>query len=170
MPAIIGHNRINIRSGEPCFIIGHNLVDMFEIGRPPRPGQPPLPARTAYWLVAERVGEEAEFSFNGCLFTGEGDIRGTIIDNFPKGPVPEGWVRRQKVDVEGYELIRESDGKVLFGYEVIPPDPATDRGRTCLVTANIYDEFGDLVAETTQHNFRVHRGPASLGRGGIYIG
>ncbi len=170
MPAIIGHNRINIQSGEPCFIIGDNQVDMFVLGNPPWPDRPPQPDQTAYWLVAERAGEDMEFIFNGCLFTGEGGDHGTIIDNFPKGPEPQGWIRRQNVDIEGFDLIRESDGTVLFGYEVIPPDPATNRGRTCHVTANIYNEIGVLVAETTQHDFRVHSGPASLGRGGIYIG
>jgi len=40
---------------------------------------------------------------------------GTIIDNFPKGPDPQGWTKRPKMPyADGYELV-DQKGTVLFG-------------------------------------------------------
>lgn len=141
-------------------MIGSNIVDMFIIGEPDV---------TPYWLVAERVGPQHDFIFNGCLFTQAGTGPGTIFDNFPKA-APAGWTRRQKV-IGGYDLVRKSDELVLFGFEErTEPGALGIMTRVCHVTTNVIDPQGDLVAQTTPSDFVVFKGPALLGRGGIRIG
>lgn len=107
------------------------------------------------------VGPDKEFLFNGRLFLPGHRQPGTVIDNFPKGPAPHGWEKRQLVHTPGYELLDPSTNVVLFGFEEIE--------RVCHVTTNIYDGAGTLIAETLSDNFLVHRGPAMVGRGGIFI-
>lgn len=152
MKLIAARNIINVRPGERCFLVGTNLVDYFEIGQP---------NSTAYWLVGARVGPDLEFVFNGRLFVETGDEPSIVIDNFPKNPPLSGWRKIHKPNIEGFDLARDSDDRVIFGYEVID--------NVCHVTTNIYNNEGVLVAETTPDNFLLHRGPALLGRGGIRV-
>jgi hypothetical protein len=158
MPSIMSNNWINVRPGDPALCISTNICDWFELGEP---------AGQDYWLEGEVVDDE--FIFNGRLFLPGIAQAGTIIDNFPKGPTPTGWTKRPRVDEEGYEL--ESGGNILFGYRVA--DIALPGGKTariCFVTVNIYSAGGDLVAESLGDEFRLHRSPASIGRGGIRFG
>jgi hypothetical protein len=37
------------------------------------------------------------------------------FDNFPKGPIPDGWTKRPRVDGTGYDLV-SLNGAILFGY------------------------------------------------------
>jgi len=152
-------NWINVRPGDPAFLIGTNICEWFELGT--RQG-------TDYWLQAEIVGN-GEFLFNGRLFLPGRVDSGTIIDNFLKGPAPTGWTRRQRGDGQGYDLISNSD--VLFGYRVVPtPIPGRNvASHLCFVTVNIYDGKGRLVAESLPDEFRLHRHPAQIGRGGILL-
>jgi len=106
MPGIMSNNWINVRPGDPAFSIGTNICEYFELGK--RLGDD-------YWLEAQIVGD-AEFFFNGRIFL-PGSGSGTLIDNFPKGPTPQGWTKRQR-DGQGFELV--SDATVLFGYRVVP--------------------------------------------------
>jgi hypothetical protein len=151
MPAIIARNWINVRPGDRCFVLSSNLCDFFQIGD----------QSTTYLLHAEMVGPEREFLFNGRLFLPGNSQPGTVIDNFPKGPTPHGWIKRQRVDGNGYELVDRTNGIALFGFEEIED--------ICHVTTNVYDGAGNLIVETLPDNFLVHRGPAMVGKGGIYI-
>jgi hypothetical protein len=160
MPSIMRDNWINVRPGDPALVLATNVCEWFELGT--REG-------TDYWLEAEIVGD-GEFLFNGRLFLPGVAGTGTIIDNFPKGPTPSGWTRRQRVDGQGYELI--SDNNVLFGYRVVPtPIPGRSVvSNLCFVAVNIYDSKRGLVAESLPDEFRLHRHPAKIGRGGIVFG
>src|SRR5438105_1799485 len=159
MPSIMRDNWINVRPGDPAFVIATNICEWFELGA--RQG-------TDYWLEAQIVGE-GEFLFNGQLFLPSVAEEGTLIDNFPKGPTPQGWTKRPRVDGAGYEL--EKDGTVLFGYRVVAtPIPGRNvESRLCFVTVNLYDAKGGLVAESLPDEFRLHRHPAKIGRGGIHF-
>jgi hypothetical protein len=151
MSTILAHNWINVRPGERCFVLSSNLCDFFQIGD----------QTTTYLLQAEMVGPDKEFLFNGRLFLPGHHHPGTVIDNFPKGPAPQGWEKRQMVGTVAYELFDPATNTVLFGFEEIE--------RVCHVTTNIYDGSGILIAQTLPNNFLVHRGPAMVGRGAIYI-
>ena len=145
--------------GIRLFSIGTNICEWFELG---------AKKGTDHWLEAQIVGE-GEFLFNGRLFLPRGAGGGTVIDNFPKGPAPKGWTKRARLDQQGYELV--SDGTVLFGYHVaaIPiPGRDTESG-ICFVTVNIYDVKGTIIAESLPNEFRLHRGPAMIGHGGIHF-
>jgi hypothetical protein len=149
-------NVINVRPGAPAFLIGTNLCDCFELGA--RDG-------SDFWLEGTIVGN-GEFLFNGRLYLPPSDDGpqsepGIIIDSFPKGPTPNGWTKRPRPDGDGYELVAD-DGTVLFGYRV--------EGRICLVTTKLYSSGGQVVAEASGDSFRIHKGPAQIGRGGIRIG
>jgi hypothetical protein len=152
MPGIMKQNRINVRPGDPAFSIGSNLCDYFELG---------VRSGTDYWLEAQIVGA-GEFLFNGRIFIPGISEVGTVIDNFPRGPAPNGWTKRQRPDSKGYELV--SGNKTLFGYRV---DQTATPSRLCLVTVNLYTANGELVAESLSDEFRLHRHPAMIGRGGI---
>ena len=147
-------NMMNVRPGDPAFLVSTNLCDWFEIG---------IKLGDQHWLEAEIVGggPDVEFLFNGRLFLPGSAGAGTIIDNFPKGPSPDGWTKRPLAGADGYELV--SDDITLFGYEVMP-------GCICKVTVNIYSPNGSLVAESNGDAFLVHQGPVKIGRGGIFIG
>jgi hypothetical protein len=151
MPGMMDHNLINVRQGDRCFIVATNLCDFFQIGD----------ETSAYLLRAEMVGPEKEFLFNGRLFLPGHGQSGTIIDNFPKGPTPHGWEKRQRIGRPGYELLDRTGNTILFGFEEI--------GNVCHVTTNVYDGSGALVAETLSEDFLVHRGPARLGTQAIFI-
>ena len=148
MAHTFGGNRICVGDGDPCFVIATNLTNWFEIGTEHGDG---------HWLRAEIVGEDNDFIFNGRLFLPAGGGAGTIIDNFPKGPIPDGWIRVHNVRNEGYELVSKADDTVLFGYEIVD-------SRYCHVAANIYGVGGQLVARTTKDDLQVHIGPATIGR------
>ena len=147
MPSIIAQNWINVRPGDPAFVVATNVCDYFELGN--RGGDD-------YWL--EGLIVTGEFLFNGRLYLPDRRVSGVIIDNFPKGPIPHGWTRRQHLDEEGYDLVSD-DGTILFGYHV--------QGVLCMVTVNIYAKDGGLVAESRPEDFHLHRHPATIGRGGI---
>jgi hypothetical protein len=117
-----------------------------------------------YWLEGHIVGD-GEFLFNGRLFVPGIAQGGTVIDNFPKGPAPGGWTKRQLADSDGYELV--SNGSVLFGYRVVPFPQGDVETHLCIVTANIYDSGGEVVAESLPDELRLYKGPAQIGRGGI---
>jgi hypothetical protein len=152
MPAMMSLNRINVRPGDPAFAIGTNLCEWFELGRK---------TGTDYWLEGDIVGTPPEFIFNGRIYMPGSSASGTVIDNFPKGPVPTGWIKRQRISANGYDLVDTND-KILFGYEVLEND-------ICHVTVNIYTSDGTLVAETLADRFLLHRSPAKIGRGGIVL-
>lgn len=76
-------NLINVKPGGPAFEIATNLCDWFNLGRQ---------EGTDYWLQGE-LAAGTEFLFNGRLFHPDSGAAGTIIDNFPKGATPYGWVK-----------------------------------------------------------------------------
>lgn len=154
MPVLMSGNLINVGPGDPAFIIGSNFTDHFEIGN--QKGDD-------YWLRADIVGPQSEFIFNGRLFLPDQPSGGTVIDNFPKGPEPKGWVRKQLADRPGYLLVDQQTGKTLFGFDILD-------NHICHVVTNLYSQKGELVAETSMDNFLVHKGPALIGTGGIRIG
>jgi hypothetical protein len=145
--SLFSKNNFNVHPGEPAFEIATNLCDWFELG---------IRDGNDYWLEGQIVGD-GEFLFNGRLFLRNGTA-GTIIDNFPRGPMPEGWTRRQRVDEEGYELI-SNDGVVLFGYRV--------HDKICHVAVNLYAVDGEIVAESVIDELRIYRPPMRIGRGGV---
>lgn len=150
MPSIMTSNWINVQPGDPAFVIATNVCDWFELGS--KQG-------ADYWLEGQIVGND-EFLFNGRLFLPEAAVGGTIIDSFPHGPAPRGWVKRPRADDLGYDLVSQ-DGIVLFGYRV--------ENHLCVVTVNLYAADGGLVAESLPNEFRLHRHPAMIGRGGIHF-
>jgi len=162
MPSIrMIDNWINVRPDDPALVISSNVCEWFELGTQQGPD---------YWLEAGIVGS-GEFLFNGRLFLRGVAEAGTIIDNFPRGPAPKGWTRRQRVDGQGYELVSDSNDVVLFGYRVVPMSIPGRRSISdlCFVTVNIYDSTGKLVAESLPDEFRLYGRPAKIGRGGIFF-
>jgi len=161
MPTM-AENWASVRPGDPAFYVGTNIADMFELGHQTSSG---------HWLDARIVGD-GEFLFNGRLFLPspeQGGMPGTVIDNFPKGPTPHGWTKYPRVDEEGYDL--KSGNKTLFGYRVVlwRAPGARAESRLCLVTVNIYDSGGNIVAESLPDQFLVHKGPAQIGTHGIFL-
>ncbi|MPZ58425.1 MAG: hypothetical protein GEU91_18420 [Rhizobiales bacterium] len=143
---VVRGNYFGVTPNGPAIEIATNLCDWFELGQ--RTG-------SGHWLEAQIVAD-GEFLFNGRLFI-RGRTAGTIIDNFPRSS-PAGWTRRQLAQGEGYELVAD-DGTVVFGYRV--------NGRICHVTANIFDTSGEIVAESSDDEFRIYQPPMSIGRGGV---
>jgi hypothetical protein len=125
-------------------MVGSNITDGFEVGRP---------GQTKYHLIGRLAGPQEEYLFNGTLYLPDGGAAGTVIDNFPKGPVPNGWTRRQRADDKGYELVSDS-GVVIFGYRV--------EGDRCFVTTNLYDEKGNMIAQATEESLIIN-GPCTFG-------
>lgn len=151
MAHIVIAGRYNVRPGDPAFVIATNACDYFELGA--KEGKD-------YWLEGNIVGD-CEFLFNGRLYLPQSNIYGTVIDNFPKGPAPNGWTIRKCGDPDGYELVSQ-DGTVLFAHKI--------EENLCIVVVNIYAADGELVAESLPDQFRIHRGPATIGHGGMRIG
>jgi hypothetical protein len=150
----------NVRRGDPAFIIGTHAYDWFDLG---------VREGTNYWLQVEIVNG-TEFLFNGRLFLPTPGHGGTIIDNFPKGPIPDGWTKRSHVDSTGYDLV-SWNGTVLFGYRAACYLIAGLQKESLvgLVTVNIYAADGGLVAESLPNRFVLLRHPATIGRGETYF-
>ncbi|MEX2650126.1 MAG: hypothetical protein WD673_14035 [Alphaproteobacteria bacterium] len=144
-------NWINVQPGSPGFLVASNVCDYFELG---------AKSGGDHWLEGKIV-EPNEFIFNGRIFLPNRAGSGTIIDNFPKGPIPQGWALEPLVDREGYRLVMGD--LTLFGYEV-------SNNHFCHVTVNIYAADGVIVAESLPGKFSIHRGPARIGRNAIVIG
>jgi hypothetical protein len=153
-------NWLNVRPGDAVFIIGTNACDWFDLG---------VRGGADYWLEGEIVNG-TEFLFNGRLFLPTPGQGVTIIDNFPKGPIPDGWTKQSRVDCTGYDLVSQN-GTILFGYRaasylVAGPQTVSLIG---LVTVNIYAADGGLVAESLPDQFVLLRHPATIGRGETYF-
>src|ERR1700730_10508534 len=131
MPIAMSGNRANIFGDARGVNVASNIVNYFEVGESPR---------TKYFLRGEMAGPDNDFLFNGILFLPDGAGSGTIIDNFPKGPIPKGWTKHPYVDGEGYKLTHTETGKIIFGYQTIE--------NVCHVTTNVYNENGMIIAET----------------------
>jgi hypothetical protein len=124
------------KKGDPAFEIGSNYYGPFQIGF--RNGDD-------HWLQGLILGGP-EFLFNGRVFLPQGAV-GTVIDNFPKGPIPDGWTQRRIPSEEGYELV-DGTGKTLFGYRV--------HDKLCRITVNLYSADGRLIAESLPDEFRLN--------------
>ena len=109
------------------------------------------------WLEGEIVSDE--FVFNGRLFMKNG-TSGTVIDNFPKGPTPEGWSQSRSLHEDGYEL-RDPNGELVFSYRIAD--------KVCFVKVNLYKADGSVAAFGGQGEL-ISYVPISLGRNGIRIG
>ena len=150
MSSDFSRNYIGVRPGDRAFDVVNNLVDYFCIGE--EKGED-------VWLEGQIV--DGEFVFNARLFLRDGKM-GTLIDSFPKGPLPDGWQQRPRFDVEGFELLDE-DGELIFSYHV--------DDNLCVVDANLYRANGELAAHSGQGGLVLHKPvTAKLGRQGIRIG
>ena len=153
MPIRFRENIVNVAAGGPRFAVASDLYDYFFFGDRDQ---------NNFFLEGLILGPPPEFVFNGKLFIPGEPLPGTIIETFPKGPAPGGWIRRQNVGVAGYELVMSQDqNTVLFGFTV--------RDNTCHVTVNLYDEDQQIFAETTEDTLVIHHGPYLLGRSGIRV-
>ena len=152
MPIMMRGNIIS-EGNRNYFDIGSNQTPFFQIG---------LKQGDDLWLQGELAGPNEEFLFNGRLFVPGNINTGTIIDNFPKGPAPNGWYIRKFADQEGYELVSNDSEIVLFGFRV--------QGQLCIVTTNLIDKNGNIAVETNNMSLCVYGFPVRLGRHGIVIG
>jgi hypothetical protein len=126
----------------PAFRLLSNLVRYFEIG---------VPYGQDVWLEGKIV--DGEFVFNGRLFLHDGTF-GTLIDNFPKGPLPHGWRQQRSLDNGGIELI-DSRGETIFAYRV--------DGDICSVEVNLYAADGTLAATKGQGGLVINIDQFQLG-------
>lgn len=149
MSNLFAGNWIGVRPGDPAFNVLSNMCDYFEIGQ--RDGDD-------VWLEGQIV--QGEFIFNGRLYL-QGGQMGTVIDNFPKGPVQNGWSQRRRLDGDGYELL-DQNGERVFAYQI--------RDNVCLVDMALYNATGELAAHSGQGGFVVHVKPVRMGRHGIVVG
>ena len=117
------------------FNIMSNLTPSFEIGEQ---------NGNDVWPEGRIV--DGEFVFNGRLYLHDGQV-GTVIDNFPKTPSPEGWSQRRRLDADGYELL-DSRGERVFAYHV--------EGQVCFVDVNLYNAAGGLAAHAGQGGLIIH--------------
>jgi hypothetical protein len=141
----LSKNSFGVSPGEKGFDLHSNICDYFEIG---------LQNGEDVWLQGQIV--EGEFVFNGRIFL-RGGSSGTIIDNFPRAELPDGWTKKPNLSSDGYQL-EDENGETVFGYEVI--------GNTCNVQLNLHDANGELAAHGGQGGLVSHV-PALIGRGGI---
>ena len=133
------------------FNIGSNEVEGFELGRH---------AGDDVWLKGDIVGHKEEFLFNARLYSPNTLNLATIIDNFPKATPPKGWHIRPRVGEIGFNLVSDSDGEILFGYRVVK--------NTCIVTVNLYNKIGDIVAGCKAGQFEIYKSiDVCFGPGGI---
>ena len=116
------------------------------------------------------IVDGAEFIFNARLFLLTPGHGGTILDNFPKGPIPDGWTKRSRIDGTGYDFVSQN-GSVLLGYRAANYLLAGLQAESliCLVTVNVYAADGGLVAESLPDQFALLRHPATIGRGETYF-
>lgn len=151
MAIITGQNRM-VPIGQPAFNVLSNICDYFELGT--REGMD-------LWLEGDIVGPEGEFVFNGRLFLPDGRA-GTVIDNFPKGPVESGWTTRRSLNHDGYELV-DQNNEVIFAFRV-------DENKLCHVVVNLYRADGVLAAHGGQDSLVTKGISVRIGRNGIRIG
>lgn len=141
------NNWINVRKGDRAFNILSNMCDYFQLG---------LESSGDIWLEGKIV--EGEFIFNARLFLHDGDY-GTLIDNFPKGPTPQGWTQNRRLDCEGFELL-DNRGETVFKYHVDE--------NVCHIDVNLFKADKTLAAHGGQGGLVSHV-PTMLGRNGIHI-
>jgi len=137
---------LELTGGAPSFNVASNYVPRFTIGSP---------EGDDVWLRGELVGDDRQPVFSGHLFLSDGSA-GTVIDNFPKGPTPNGWTKRQRLNGAGYELV-DDEGRILFGFSI-------DEYGICDVTVNLYDMDGETVATANGQDGLITNG-AAVGMG-----
>ena len=147
MGNLIKNSSFGVRPGDAAFSVLTNKCDYFRIG---------TEHGDDVWLEGKIV--EGDFIFNGRIFMHNGE-GGTVIDNFPKGPAPEGWTREPRTDGDGYTL-RDPRGELVFSYKV--------HGKTCVVDLDLYRSNGQPAVHGGQGGLVVNV-PMMLGRGGLVI-
>lgn len=141
---------INVKPGDPCFLVGNALCNCFSIG---------LEGETEFFLRGEIV--DGAFTFSGLLFPAETYASGVPLVAFPRGAPPSGWLVQPLSEGRGHALVSRRTGETLFAYRV---DEAI-----CRITTDLYNEAGARVASVADGGFTVLRGPARLGTSGILI-
>lgn len=147
MGNVISNMWLGVRPGDRAFSVLTNMCDYFRVGT--EDGED-------VWLEGQIVDDD--FVFNGRLFMHNGQ-GGTVIDNFPKSPAPEGWTREPSMDGEGYTL-RDPRGELVFSYHV--------NGKTCVVKLDLYRSNGTPAVHGGQGGLVIDV-PALLGRNGVAI-
>lgn len=145
-----GRGLINVKPGDPCFLVGNTLCDRFSIG---------LEGETEFFLRGEIEG--GAFTFSGLLFMPGTYAPGVPLTAFPRGAPPSGWLVQALPEGEGHALVSRRSGETIFAYRV-------DAG-VCRVTTHLYNESGERVASVAGEGFTVLRGPARLGSSGVLI-
>jgi hypothetical protein len=142
MAVVMKNNYIFVQPGEKAFKVASNYTNYVELGQP---------GITDYALQA-RVQDD-EFVINADFVDPEGRERVNVAENVPQS---SGLSRRMLVN--GYRIEDEA-GRLVLGLEVLPDD-------VCVIRGAVYDSRGDVVAESRDDDFIIHRGPAVIGKSG----
>lgn len=134
-------NYFFVRPNEKMFKVSSNFTNYVEIGRL---------GVTSYYL--EGKIEDNEFVINANLHDPKTDSICRIVNNFPQNTEYQ-----RRMTPNGYDIFSQT-GELLLGIKV--------NANVCFLQGKLYDSDGSIVAEGTEEDFLVHRGPLVLGKSG----
>lgn len=134
-------NFIFVQPGQKAYKVASNFTNYLELG---------LLGGTDYYLLA-RV-ENDEFLIDAQLHEPNTGAAVEIKDNFPIGDA----VTREMLP-NGYRVL-DSTGELMIGIEV--------DDNICMIRGRITAGDGSIIAESSQDDFLIYRGPAVLGKSG----
>jgi hypothetical protein len=134
-------NYFFVSPGQPAFMVSSNFTNYVELGRQ---------GVTDYYL--EGKIDDGEFVINASLPDPESEVVCQVVDNFPQ---KSGCQRHMTGN--GYDIV-SGTGELLLGIRI--------KDNICFLQGTIYDLDRNVVAEGTEDDFLVHRGPLTLGKSG----
>lgn len=134
-------NFIFVEPGQKAYKVASNFTNYLELG---------LLGGTDYYLLA-RV-ETDEFLIDAQLHEPNSGAAVEIKDNFPVGEI----LPREMLP-NGYRIL-DTRGELLIGIEV--------DGNICMIRGRISAVDGSIIAESSEDDFLIYRGPAVLGKSG----
>lgn len=142
MSVIMKGSYIFVQPGEKAYKVASNYTNYLELGQP---------GVTDYYFEARVVADE--FRINASFMDPSIEHRVKVVENVPESPGLKRTMLRN-----GYQ-IEDENGRLILGLEV-------QGQNVCVIRGAVYDERGEVVAESRQGDFIVHRGPAVIGKSG----
>ena len=139
-------NYIFVEQGSKAYEVASNFTNYLELGTP---GADP-----DYYFEAQIDNDE--FIIDAVLREPSSPTPLRIVKSFPEGGP---W--KKDMLTNGWRIV-DPNGELILGLEV--------NGNICHIKGKVKSRDGTLVAEDSNNNFLIYKGPAVLGRSGTSRG
>jgi hypothetical protein len=131
-----------VEPGSKSFKVATNFTNYLELG---------IQSSAPDYYLEAKVADD-DFVINAVLWEPTLTAPLRIVDSFPDGPE---WTR--KMLPNGWHIVNKT-GQLMFGLEV--------QGSVCHIKGEVRSRDGTLVAQDSNDDYLIYKGPAILGRSG----